>query len=170
MIREQWRDWLEGIGIVAIIASLIFVGLQLRQDKEIAVSQIYVELNNIHVEWARLILENDDLWIRGLKGGVLDERETLRFEALAEAWFHLAVGRHIRVRRITFGNPDDVEWEIANFVETYPGLKRWWLERADYRNRAGLGDGPLVIGVNRILDDFENGGREHIAVNTFIPM
>jgi hypothetical protein len=169
MTREQWRDWLEGIGIVAIIASLIFVGIQLQQDKEIAVSQIYAEINNIEIERTRLILDNDDLWIRGLKGEELDERETLRFEALAEAWADLSNGRYIRVGRITFGSQDDVEWEIANFVESYPGLKQWWLNRADFRKRAGLGIGPLVVGVNQILDDFENGRRDHVPVETYIP-
>jgi hypothetical protein len=30
--REQRRDWLEGIGVVAIIASLVFVGFETRNS------------------------------------------------------------------------------------------------------------------------------------------
>jgi hypothetical protein len=32
MTREQWKDLLEGIGILAIIASLLFVGIETRQS------------------------------------------------------------------------------------------------------------------------------------------
>jgi hypothetical protein len=41
MSRLQSRDWLEGIGILAIVASLVFVGLQLKQSHEIALAEQY---------------------------------------------------------------------------------------------------------------------------------
>jgi hypothetical protein len=44
-----WKDIAELIGIVAIVASLIFVGLQLKQSHEIASSQIYQERTNATV-------------------------------------------------------------------------------------------------------------------------
>ena len=37
MTREQWKDWLEGIGFLAIIASLIFVGIETRNSTQQAV-------------------------------------------------------------------------------------------------------------------------------------
>ena len=43
MERFQWRDLAEGIGIFALVASLIFVGIQLRLEQEIAESQAYID-------------------------------------------------------------------------------------------------------------------------------
>jgi hypothetical protein len=37
MNNKNMRNWLEGIGIVAVVASLIFVGFQVRQEKSIAI-------------------------------------------------------------------------------------------------------------------------------------
>ena len=45
MKTSNWKDTLELIGIAAIVASLMFVGLQLRQDQRIAEAQIYAESN-----------------------------------------------------------------------------------------------------------------------------
>ena len=37
MTREQWKDALESVGIIAIIASLIFVGIETRNSTQQAV-------------------------------------------------------------------------------------------------------------------------------------
>lgn len=41
MNTEKLNDWLQVVGIFGVIASLIFVGLEMRQSREIAISQIY---------------------------------------------------------------------------------------------------------------------------------
>jgi hypothetical protein len=41
MDSAKLNDWLQVVGIFALVASLIFVGLQMRQDHEIALSGIY---------------------------------------------------------------------------------------------------------------------------------
>lgn len=38
MDSAELNDWMQVIGIFAVVASLIFVGLQMRQDQEIAMS------------------------------------------------------------------------------------------------------------------------------------
>lgn len=67
MDRQQWKDLLEGIGYVAIIASLVFVGLETRnganqtvlntQAMEIAA---YQELINNISEMNALSIQNQD--------------------------------------------------------------------------------------------------------------
>ena len=37
MTREQFKDWLEGIGFAAIIASLVFVGIETRNSTQQAI-------------------------------------------------------------------------------------------------------------------------------------
>jgi len=41
MDHRQLRDWLEGIGFIAVIASLMFVGLQFRQERNIALVETF---------------------------------------------------------------------------------------------------------------------------------
>ena len=46
MTREQWKDWLEGIGFVAIIASLAFVGIETRNStKQAALTTQAMEIS-----------------------------------------------------------------------------------------------------------------------------
>jgi hypothetical protein len=41
MNTEKLNDWLQIVGMTGVIASLVFVGLEMRQTREIAISQIY---------------------------------------------------------------------------------------------------------------------------------
>ena len=41
MKSMNWKDVVEFVGIAAIVASLLFVGLQLKQSQEIAVAAQY---------------------------------------------------------------------------------------------------------------------------------
>lgn len=50
MKRFNWRDLTEIIGIVAIVASLIFVGMQLMQSQEIAIASQYQDRASAAVE------------------------------------------------------------------------------------------------------------------------
>lgn len=43
MNSSKLNDWLQVIGLFGVIASLLFVGLQMMQDREIALSAIYQE-------------------------------------------------------------------------------------------------------------------------------
>jgi hypothetical protein len=44
--REQWKDWLEGTGYVAIVASLIFVGIETRNStKQAALTTQALEIS-----------------------------------------------------------------------------------------------------------------------------
>ena len=44
MTKENEKDWLEGTGIGAVIALLIFVGLQMRRAQKIVVGEFYLYL------------------------------------------------------------------------------------------------------------------------------
>ena len=45
MQNKDWRGLAELIGIAAIVASLFFVGLQIRQSQDVALSELDVALN-----------------------------------------------------------------------------------------------------------------------------
>jgi hypothetical protein len=45
------NDWMQVVGIFAVVASLIFVGLEMRQAQEISMSQAYQSRAAAVVEW-----------------------------------------------------------------------------------------------------------------------
>ena len=51
MINSNWKDIAEVVGITAIVASLIFVGLQMKQSHEIALSAAYQSRTEVLVEF-----------------------------------------------------------------------------------------------------------------------
>ena len=50
MKSEKVRTWVEGVGLLSIVASLVFVGMQMKQSQEIAISSQYQERSNAAVE------------------------------------------------------------------------------------------------------------------------
>ena len=47
MFRYRWKEILEGVGILSIVVSLVFVGLQVRQEQEIARAQLGSETSEL---------------------------------------------------------------------------------------------------------------------------
>ena len=45
------NDWLQVIGVFGVIVSLIFVGFQIQQTHEIALSSIYQSRSDVTAEW-----------------------------------------------------------------------------------------------------------------------
>ena len=54
----NWKDIAELIGIAAIVASLVFVGLQMKQSDKIALSEIYQARTTAVVEWNTSLASN----------------------------------------------------------------------------------------------------------------
>ena len=63
MSSRNWKDIAELIGIGAIVASLIFVGLQLQQSQEIAVGTQYQERANAAIEHYMSQIQSDQALI-----------------------------------------------------------------------------------------------------------
>ena len=59
MKRFNWRDLTEITGFVAIVASLIFVGMQLMQSQEIAIASQYQERASTAVDYFASQMQNE---------------------------------------------------------------------------------------------------------------
>ena len=100
MAGERLKGWLEVIGMAAIIASLAFVGLQMRQDQSIAIADTYGSVASTALQLAELIDGHGELWRKGLDGEKLSLDEQIEFYSLAnavEASFVLNWNRSIRL-------------------------------------------------------------------------
>ncbi len=94
-----WKDVLELIGIAAIVASLIFVGLQLKQSQDIALNELSASILASRVETNSSISDHSDVWAKGNSGADLDGGETAGYWQMLHSvyWRHL-IGWDNRLR------------------------------------------------------------------------
>ena len=101
MKNVDWKSIAELIGIAAIVASLIFVGLQMRLEADIAEVQAYTESAALTTSQTEILAEYRDLWIKGLDGEELDTVEQSIFASLAWAVYQRQVS--VWQRRVRLG-------------------------------------------------------------------
>lgn len=111
MNATKLNDWMQVIGIFTVVASLIFVGLEMRQAQEISMSQAYQSRAAAVVEWDSAFAANPAALSaqRKAASGAADEITTV-----ASAIFLKKVDQGIR--------PDfrDVVLKISKELETQP--------------------------------------------------
>ncbi len=123
MKNTSWKDYAELIGISAIVASLIFVGLQMRQDREIALASVQAAFMETLIAINNDINLNADIWNKGLAGGELSGSETIVFRNIvANLRDHAALqSQNIR----TLGGPGDFStFKLADLIRRHPGLQK----------------------------------------------
>jgi len=76
------KDIVEFVGAVAILTSLAFVGVQLRQSQNIAIAEGFATIFSMQIEVGNSIKEHVNIWRRGSSGGVLTEDESSIFAIL----------------------------------------------------------------------------------------
>jgi len=89
MISRKIEDWLQTIGLFGVVGSLIFVGLQLKQDREIALSEIWQQRTATVVEKVSSLASNEMALSAFEKAanGRLDEITPIEDQAgLFEVW------------------------------------------------------------------------------------
>ena len=151
-------------GVIGVIGSLIFVGIQLRQDSDINQSQLLSSDQIIELEFERLVQENPIIWFRGLEGSELDEHEKIIFNSMAYTQFRKQANFHRR--RLLFGEDNDNQSlfskPYAFFIYQNSGLRNWFeglIEKRSqvdfaFNDRNELRYYPLVISnLLSILDE-----------------
>ena len=136
MDTHKINDWLQIVGMFGVIASLIFVGLQMKQAQDIAYSELDVSLLAIQAEATNLISANSDVWVRGNAGEELSPAETAVFSNLVALlngrWF-------VEYRHATqLGRTDiaeTIKYDWSAFLYQNPGARRVWLTREENLNK-----------------------------------
>ena len=131
---RDWKETAELIGIFAILISLIFVAVQLRQEEELIQLEVRNHMIETYAELNATIIEHADVWLRGNAGDELDAAEREIHKRLVvnyNDWhFHTA---------LIFGEiePEAVEHvltDYAGFLARNPGAYRVWRQREDEIN------------------------------------
>jgi hypothetical protein len=129
---------------VGVVGGLIFVGLQLRQDRELAAIEGVAIAQASRTSWAALISDGDNsqVWFRGLNGDPLSPAEQVEFEALAVAFEMNSFGTWYRATQLdTPRAAYSIAVEVAGTYADYPPLwelkQRRMAEGAERNERVG---------------------------------
>lgn len=120
---EKLNDWFQAVGLLGVIISLLFVGFQLRQDKEIATFEGAAANVTSSSEWAGLVATHADVWQRGCVGEQLTDSDRVVFLHMVQLLFDRKIyeyerGVLMQDARIQTIN---VNFLAANLYR-YPGL------------------------------------------------
>lgn len=129
MRKIEWKGVTEIVGISAIVGSLVFVGLQIRQEQNVAVSQIFQSTMATQVEIHIAMAEHAEVLAKARNVDELSDAERIAVEELIEMWSARAFFETVSARRI-----DDGDWSgpvniFAFFLYDNPGLQKLWSEK-----------------------------------------
>ena len=152
------------LGVFGVIGSLVFVGLELRQDSDINQSQLLSSDQIIALEFERLVQENPIIWFKGLEGSELDENEKIIFNSMAYTQFRVQANFHRRRLLFEEDNNNQALFSkpYAFFIYQNSGLRNWFDRLIEKRSQidSAFNDGnelryyPLVISnLLSILDE-----------------
>ena len=93
MNHKEWLPVVEMVGIVAVVASLIFVGMEIKQSREISRSDWTGVLSAEQISIDSLIMEQSEVWWKGCVGDDLSPTERTIFARQFNAVYHVAFAR-----------------------------------------------------------------------------
>lgn len=143
MVSKELNDWLQVVGLFGVLGGLIFVGIQLKQDRDIALVEGVTESSFARLSWADLVVQHAGIWTKRLSGESLSASETIQFEELARAMELQHFNNWYRIRQI--GNDVASMRFVREFgldVHTSPGLQTYWEQHQERMREVGL-DGLL---------------------------
>jgi hypothetical protein len=158
MMFDRWKTIAEFAGITGIIVSLVFVGLQLRQERQVALAEFGINIAQGFYEELNGTIENAAVWVKGNAGvDELSPAETAIYDALIRKKFAHAFWTSYAGQQL--GDTRDVGvHDFAWFLHENPGARRtwnaWMTIEQDYREKLI----PEPVGVeymNIVLADLE---------------
>lgn len=126
-----WKTIAEFVGLASIVASLIFVGLQLRQSDSIARAELWTNLHANEIEVDQAFIEHAGIWSRGNAGEALDDNEDEIFRRLIKLrndhYFYSMTSA--RALDLLDGGESIIVIQLASWLNEHPRAKALWLER-----------------------------------------
>lgn len=176
MKSTNWKTVAEFIGVMAIVVSLVFVGLQLRQDRDLTQVSSFGSMTESANALSDLVHNDSEVWVRGLKGEDLTDAEMAIFMSLVRA----VEARYMNwiVRWQSTGEerfaPEIHARNFAFYAYMYPGLRKAVEDRAEiFQKRAAataerFQDPPLYEMALPYLKQFDEKNPELPENRTFI--
>ena len=153
MADRGWKDKAELIGITAIVASLIFVGIEIRQSQSAAnVSQItgYGEMN---LALRATIMEHADVWHRACAGEELTPAESIQAAQLMRAYTEFTFTQGVTAELGMFDYRQIVVGRYAANIHRYPGFAKMAAAESEWttlaENARGIDELAIIIDMVR---------------------
>jgi len=129
MKSANWKEVAELVGTAAIVATLVFVGFQMRQAQAIAQGEMNAAVLANAIAGSNAIIANADIWVRGNVGEKLTPVEEAIFVHLVtnindRAYYGV---QHQRLLGIATADVDIADY--AGFLYENPGARRVWRAR-----------------------------------------
>ncbi len=160
MKTMNWKDAAETVGMAAIVASLIFVGLQMRQTRDIALTESDWNRMLSEIETRRPIYEFPDIWAKGNAGEELNPSEAVIYRTLIRDLNSLNFFEYLNATRLDNKDAaDTARWDMAGFLYENPGARREWESLRDEFRRYRE---PHISG--QYSNPFEDAIRADLAV------
>lgn len=149
MDSNKLNDWLQIVGLFGVIASLIFVGIQVRQTQVIAEGESAMLAIDTTLAARQMLIDNIEIWTRGCAGEELSASEQAMYAQLHRAFsesffFGWLAARH----NILDYNANDFVYKYAANVHRYPGFARQniaWQEWAREGMNRSLESGRVFV-------------------------
>ena len=153
MTTANISDIAQALAAVATVLSLLFVGVQIRQNTRATRAAAHHSVSDSLNEMNRMFAENADLtkiWLTGMQDRkALSPEEKWRFDSVMRAYMHVCETMFVQTE---LGSGDDsirlAEEEGIKTVMASPGSREWWDENpygfcAEFRSYvAGLVPAP----------------------------
>jgi hypothetical protein len=129
MAQNNWKDIAELIGITAIVASLVFVGMQMKQSQELAFAESVQLMRANGIEQGALQANHIGVWMRGNSNEALEgeDREVYKilFTQMQNQWFF----NWISLRSIGTDYEGVGPKSFAQYLHQNPGARAEWARR-----------------------------------------
>jgi hypothetical protein len=164
MKSTNWKATAELVGITAIVVSLVFVGVQLRLDREVAVVEARAGLTDRVMNLSELIAGRKEVWLKGLDGSELSDTEEIEFRTMVTAVRSHFFTQYIRWNRIGPIDPRVAARSFAYELYAHPGLKRVVMARIQVWHAQSFAFGvqyqpsPFDQSVDIFLTELEESG------------
>jgi hypothetical protein len=168
MTSHNWKDAAELTGIAAIVASLIFVGIQLQLDRNISVVEARSELTDRVIYLTEIVNNDADIWKRGLDNEELTPIEEMKFLGHYKAVRSHIFTQWVRWSRIGPVDPDYALETLAYALYSHPGLRRIHLSNnAHFEDRDSAFDreDPPSVFIGQVLALLQELDRERPEPN-----
>lgn len=134
MKKIDWKDKLELIGIFSILASLIFVAMQLKQQEDLLQLEMRNYMVDTSVAVSDSIIEHADVWNRGNAGKELDSVESAVYKLLLTNFNDWHFQQSQIFKEIEPDAEDQVLAMYAGFLSENPGAYQAWIDRENKLN------------------------------------
>ena len=137
-MKISWRYIAEIIALLSVVVSLLFVGFELRMNREVANTDSAGTAATVTPELIDLLISHPSIWMRGCADEELTGEEEVVFGGLVRAVDRHLFFRFLRARDgILSLDPTNMARDIARQRALYPGFDRKWKEIRASNDTAG---------------------------------